>query len=140
MESSQKNQTNKSASVFLAINAVIYIGLGILFLINPGGMAEGLGYEGLNRAGLTDVMATYGGLFIGIGILLSLSWKKSRIVSGLNIVFWTYFGFAFGRSIAALKFGGFYGLHCYWLAFELSWLLITKFFLRKHSNCKDTSE
>ena len=140
MENPQENNIHKSGKVFLAINWAFYMGLGILFLINPAGMSEGLGYAGLNKAGLTDIMATYGGLFIGIGILLYLNWKQDQIELGLKIVFWTYFGFALGRSIAVIRFGGFYGLHCYWLSFELVWLLITKQFLRKLINREEIQQ
>ena len=96
-------------------------------------MAEGLGYKNLDNAGLTDVMATYGGMFAGVGVLLTLLWKDKKVQTGLNIVFWTYAGFAFGRATASIRFGAFYELHCYWLAFELAWLLVTYNFLRKYS-------
>ena len=124
---------------FLTFSAGLYIVLGILFIINPAGMATGLGYENLSLNGLTDVMATYGGLEIGIGTVIYLQIREGNVETGLKILFWTFAGFAFGRTLAALRFQGFYGLHCYWLVFELVYLMITHRFLSKYKNVEEAA-
>jgi hypothetical protein len=133
-----KEQTKKQfGSVFIWITAIIYVLLGILFMVNPAGMASGLGYENLNKNALTDVMATYGGLELGIGVVLIMFLRERNLSIALKVIFLTFAGFALGRSIAAIRFGGFYGDHCFWLVFELVYILITIYYIRKN---KTTSE
>jgi len=124
---------------FVRFTAILYISLGILFIINPAGMATGLGYENLSEAGLTDIMATYGGLEIGIGVTLLLFLWNDEIRIALAVVFLTFIGFAIGRALGAIRFGGFHGLHCYWLVFEVVYLLITNFYMRKYRVQKESA-
>ena len=117
---------------FVGFTAVLYIVLGVLFIFNPAGMASGLGYEGLNEAALTDIMATYGGLEIGIGVTLLFFYWNDEIKIGLAVIFMTFLGFAIGRALGAVRYGGFHGLHCYWFVSELIYLLITNHLMDKY--------
>ena len=126
---------SRAAVIFLIVSAIMYGALGFLFLINPAGMSTGLGYENLNSAGLTDVMATYGGLEIGIGLSIFYCAKTGRVETGLLIVLLTFGGFAFGRVMGAFKFGGFNGLHFYWFLTEIFYIFLTCIFIKK-SNSK----
>ncbi|MCM8535012.1 MAG: DUF4345 domain-containing protein [Lentisphaeraceae bacterium] len=119
---------------FVIVTAWMYILLGILFIINPSGMAKGLGFVDLSLAAQTDVTATYGGLFIGIGVYMYYLLKNGYTKLALIAVLLTFGGFALGRSLASIRFGGFYGLHCYWLSFELAYTLICVHFLKKHKS------
>jgi hypothetical protein len=123
---------NRGGSTFGWFTAVLYIVLGISFIYNPGGMASALGFEELNKNALTDVMATYGGLEIGLGLLLVLFLCEKNLTVVLRIILLTFAGFALGRSIGAIRFGGFFGLHLYWLIFELTYLLVCGYFIKKN--------
>ena len=123
---------------FVSFTSYLYMGLGVLFLLNPEGMASGLGYENLNKAAVTDIMATYGGLEIGLGVTLLLFYWNNEIRIGLAVIFLTFIGFAIGRTLGAVRFGGFYGLHCYWLVFELVYLLITNHYMKKYRNVQES--
>jgi hypothetical protein len=131
IEQTDKAQKGKG-KLFVQFTAFLYIGLGLLFMLNPAGMASGLGFENLNKNALTDIMATYGGLELGLGIFILITLKENGLKLALKIIFFTFAGFALGRALAAIRFQGFYGDHCFWLAFELIYLLITKHFLRKN--------
>ncbi len=117
--------------IFLYFTAFLYCSLGILFLINPAGMASGLGYENLTKAGLTDIMATYGGLEFGIGCFIFHFTRQKHLLTAHYIVLYTFGGFAIGRIFGALKFNGFEGLHFYWFLSEITYILITVIFLTK---------
>lgn len=122
--------------IFLFISALMYFLIGVLFIINPAGAATSLGYQDLSLAALTDVMATYGGLLTSIGVLLFYQLKTLQIKAGLLLTFLTFAGFALGRSLAALRYQGFYGLHLYWLIFEIVYVLLTLYFLKKHKTSR----
>lgn len=99
-------------------------------------MASGLGYENLSKAGLTDIMATYGGLELGIGCLIfHLTWQK-KILTAHYLVLYTFAGFAFGRILGAIKFNGFEGLHFYWIVSEIFYVCLTVFFILKFKKTK----
>ncbi|MCM8533620.1 MAG: DUF4345 domain-containing protein [Lentisphaeraceae bacterium] len=129
----------KPGHTFVVVTAYIYAILGALYIIHPSGMAKGLGFENLSFAALTDVMATYGGLWIGIGVFLLYLLKGAYTKLALVLVFLTFGGFALGRTIGAIRYGGFHGLHCYWLAFELAYLILTNHFLKKHKSIEVAS-
>lgn len=124
---------------FVGFSAFLYISLGVLFLINPSGMASGLGYTDLGKSALTDVMATYGGLEIGIGVMLLLLYWNNEIRIALALVFLTFVGFAIGRVLGSLRFGGFQGLHLYWLASEAVYLLLTNYYMSKYRNKEEAA-
>ena len=128
----EQQVSKRPGRVFTYISAAMYTVLGILFIINPVGMASGLGFDNLNKIAVNEVVASYGGLWLGIGILIYMLAKKNEMKIALYVVFFTFAGFALGRAIGAIKLGGFYGLHCYWLAFELTYLLITNFYIKKY--------
>ncbi len=135
----QVSKQMHSGKGFVYISAVMYAVLGILFMINPEGMASGLGYKDLSKEAVNEVVASYGGLWLGIGLLLGILAKSNELRVALALIFFTFAGFAFGRAVGAIKLGGFYGLHCYWLAFELTYLLICNFYIRKYRAPKETA-
>ena len=123
---------NLPGRAFVQFTAYFYMILGLLFLVNPRGMSSGLGFEILNEAAATDVMATYGGLWISIGVVLLILYWNSEMRIALVIILLTFLGFAVGRSLGALRFGGFYGLNFYWLLSEIAYVGVTNYFLRKY--------
>ena len=129
----------QQGKTFVYISAAMYVVLGTLFVINPEGMASGLGYRDLSKEAINEVVASYGGLWLGIGLLLAILVRRNETRTALSLVFFTFAGFAFGRAVGAVKLGGFYGLHCYWLVFELCYLLISSFYLKKYKVSKETS-
>lgn len=119
--------------VFIILTSLLYIVLGALFLINPEGMSGGLGYTNLSEAALTEVMASYGGLWIAIGFMIYLLMKDDKYRIALILIFLTFSGFAIGRVVGAVRYEGFHGLNLYWAASEVFYLILCNYYLNKHS-------
>lgn len=115
---------------FVVFTAYLYLVLGVLFLIKPSGMSSGLGFVDLSESALTEVMASYGGLWTGIGLLLLYLQRKGELRIALLVVLLTFAGFAFGRVFGAIRYGGFYGLNLYWWASEIIYIGIAVYYLR----------
>ena len=126
-----------SGEVFVYISAAIYGILGLLFIINPAGMASGLGFVDLSAEAINEISASYGGLWLAIGLYLCFLVRGREVKAALALISFTFAGFAFGRLTGALRLGAFHGLHCYWLAFELLYMLISNFYLRKYKSIKE---
>ena len=56
--------------VFLAVIGSVFIVSGIFTFFDPHAMGEALGIAPLNASGETEILATYGGLVVGSGLLL----------------------------------------------------------------------
>ena len=123
--------------LFSQFTAYLYILLGILFLVNPSGMASGLGYVDLSLDAVTEVMATYGGSWVGIGCLIIYIIRKNMVKEALLVVGFTFAGFFMGRILGVFRTGGFHGLNCYWAATELVYILITKGYLQKYNKLEN---
>ena len=133
----EEEMKKEPGKIFVLVTALMYAGLGVLFIIHPAGMSSGLGYESLNLAALTDVMATYGGLELAVGVLLFETVRSSNVAFGLRIVLITFAGFALGRFIGAIRFGGFEGLHGWWFVFEIVYIAIALHFIAKSKKSKN---
>ena len=130
MSKSEKN--SQPGASFIKFSAYLYIVLGVMFVANPSGMSGGLGYENLNKGATTEVMATYGGSWIGIGFFILYALKSDLGKIALMVIALTFMGFLGGRLLGILRFQGFYGLNCYYAVFELAYLIITKRYLDKY--------
>lgn len=60
-------------SYFLFVNAVAYIGLGILCAVAPWKTAELIGLNLIGPKGLVEYLAVYGGLEFGLGLFFAYS-------------------------------------------------------------------
>lgn len=132
-----KSELKKDGKLFSQFTAILYIALGFLFLINPSGMASGLGYEDLSLDAVTEVMATYGGSWGGIGFLIIYLLRKNMVKEALLVVGFTFTGFFMGRILGVIRTGGFHGLNCYWAASELIYIIITKRYIQKHNRLEN---
>lgn len=129
---SKPQQALQPGRKFIIFSAYLYIVLGILFVVNPSGMAGGLGYENLDKSAMTEVMATYGGSWVGVGVFIIYLLKNGLLKESLMVIALTFLGFFGGRILGIIRFQGFYGLNCYYAIFELVYLIITKKYLDKY--------
>ena len=101
------------------IGAVITIGLGVLGLILPNVAANLVGIEAENGLGRSEVRATYGGLFIGLGgcclwfqspamyLVVGIAWCLAAVARFIAIFIEPEFSH---KNIAGIFFEGGLGL------------------------------
>lgn len=95
----------------LFLNGVIYVGIGWLFLTDPVSWFEGLGIALHDELGLTDLRATYGGFFAGLGVFLVWSSRRQDwVLPGMLLLTLTYAGLLAARSWGILVEGQFNAL------------------------------
>lgn len=66
----------KLARLLLFVSAWMFLGLGVAFVVNPQGMAGGIEIVLPTATARTDLMATYGGIELGLGVFLLLCWRR----------------------------------------------------------------
>ena len=76
--------------VFLGVIGVIFLASGIFTFFAPRAMGEALGIAPLNASGETEILATYGGLVVGSGLLV-LSGLFNRLMTVAALA-GTFFG------------------------------------------------
>ena len=81
----------------------LYISSWVSLLVNPSGIVSGLGYENLTKNALTDVMASYGGLWIGIGALIFSFNNSGQHYNALLVDKAYFYGFCFRKAHGSLK-------------------------------------
>lgn len=119
-----------AAQIFSYITAFIYFGLGIGFLINPAGMAGGVGFKDLSGEALIDVRATYGGFLLLLGVMLAYFTYSSQMKAALAFIFFSFLGFFIGRVIGLIMEKGDWGMHLYWAIFELVYTFLAVYFIK----------
>lgn len=120
-----------AAAIFSYITALIYLLLGLGFLINPVGMAGGVGFKNLSSEALIDVRATYGGFLLFLGLLLGYWTYLGELKPALLFILFSFTGFLIGRVIGLVaEWNGEWGAHLYWAKFELLYLVLTWYFLK----------
>ncbi len=102
--------------LLLFLCALIYLALGIGFLIKPDGMASGIEIPLPTPTARADLMATYGGLEIGLAVFLFLCWRDPAwlrmglVASGL-----TFAGLGGARLVGILVARGAVKPLLFWL-------------------------
>lgn len=66
-------------SVYLAINAIMYLGFGIWCGLSPYWTSEAVGFNLIGQKGMSEYTAVYGGLQFGIGLFYLLSVLDSKL-------------------------------------------------------------
>jgi len=104
----------------LALNGVLYLGLGLAFALDPVGWAAKVGLS-LDAPGpVTEVRAIYGGLELGLGVLFVLcTMRGAWLMPGVVGLLCTYGGLATLRGVSLLGAGDHGDLHPKLLAIEL---------------------
>ncbi len=65
--------------IFLWVNAAAFVGYGLACLASPGLPAGYAGFELGTVSGTVEVVAMYGGLQVGFGVLLALGARSERM-------------------------------------------------------------
>jgi hypothetical protein len=96
---------NMNKSLYLKINGVAYIALGLLCAVLPGFSAHLIGLDPIGQKGIAEYVAVYGGLEFGMGMFFLLSLPAERQYSGLLFGFCVYTGIVIFRVGAMLLNG-----------------------------------
>lgn len=86
--------------IFLAVNAVLFVGYGLVCLVSPSVVAEQTGMQLATGIAAAEVRAMYGGLQTGVGLLALAGVLRPGLRPAvlLALVF-LFFGLASGRLI-----------------------------------------
>jgi len=87
------------ARVILALNGILHLYYGFVFLADPRAMMASLSLSALNPAGITEMRAFHGGLMLAMGCLFFLAALYKRfIIAGLIMMTVTYAGAVAART------------------------------------------
>lgn len=92
------------AVAYLALNAVLYVALGLWCALDPATTSRFVGLQPTGPAGHTEWMAVYGGLELGLGVFFALAaarpgLRRAGVLFGVCL----YAGLATLRSVAVLQ-------------------------------------
>jgi hypothetical protein len=94
------------AQVLLLLGAIIFIGIGVVFLFAPVEWARVVEIELPTPMSRTDLRATYGGFDLGFGVFLALcAFRREWIRPGLAAMAIALAGFAGGRTYGMIVDG-----------------------------------
>jgi len=92
---------NRITQVLLLASGLIYAWIGVYFLFWPEHGTAAIGVAMLDDTGRTDIMATYGGMMLGMAVMYGWClWDIGRYRAGLWLTLLTCAGLAFGRLTA----------------------------------------
>ncbi|MDZ4787141.1 MAG: DUF4345 family protein [bacterium] len=118
--------------IFLIINAIAYLALGLWCALAPQKAAEAVGFTLKGQQGIAEFVAVYGGLEFSIGLIclfLFLNPDFHRIgIAGLAIFYGSIVCF---RSYALIKFGQDISQGWYFFGFEIISFILSLLLLRK---------
>ena len=78
----------KTSKAVLILGGLIYLGFGMLFFVNPYVVTQLDGIILPSAAAANSIRAFFGGMEIGLGLLLFyFAWNKERIIYGLIVFF-----------------------------------------------------
>ena len=110
--------------IWISFIALIYIVLGVCFLVNPAGMGTGIGMTDISLEAQIELQAFYGMLEVSLGLYLIQLGFKNNIQEALRLIAFTFIAFALGRSIGCIQAGEFVGNHSLWLCIEVPVIII----------------
>lgn len=93
---------------FLALNAVLFLGFGVLTFFNPAGLfiAEGLSLDDISSSLMYELRSNYGGVNIGIGLACAVAlFRPALHRPALYLLLGFTGGYALGR-VLSLPFDG----------------------------------
>ncbi|HRC84246.1 MAG TPA: DUF4345 domain-containing protein [Thermoanaerobaculia bacterium] len=109
------------ARTILLIGSLLFIAIGLAFVVKPVGMASGVEVELPTPTARVDLAATYGGFDLAFGLFLGACWRRpERHRVGLEALGWALAGFGSVRLLwTLLEGGGVSGLLYAFLPIEL---------------------
>lgn len=91
------------ATIYLAINAIIYLVFAVWCVIQPAQTSAFVGLQPVGGAGRSEFFAVYGGLEFGLAVIFALAaWRPGLQTAGLLVAACTYVGIVLFRSGAFL--------------------------------------
>ena len=79
------------AAAFLALNAVIYLGLGLWCTLDVDGTSRSIGFTFAKTAARSEYVTVYGGLEVGLGLFFAVAaWYEPLRQAGLLFALLTY--------------------------------------------------
>jgi len=118
----------KTKQVILSFYAALFILFGIVALVSPTLISSVINFELQTPVANIEFMATYGGLFLGLGLFM-LHCIKSNINIGLVCVLLTMGSMLLSRASGAFIFGGVDMIQTIYIAGELFTMLLISFLL-----------
>lgn len=120
--------------LFLAANALLWIGYGLYCLARPGFLAEAAGVAATTPTGSTELRAMYGGLQAAIGGLALIALLRPELVRTALIALAFLAGGLFsGRISGVLMDGGLSAYTAAALVLESTLTVLSVAFLRQRS-------
>ena len=90
------------AIVWVFINAIFYIGLGLYTLVWPHALANAISVSLNSPGAIAEIKACYGGLMFILGVMMILSYLKQPVSHSLAFIALIYLGFGVGRLIGII--------------------------------------
>ena len=120
--------------IYLGVVGGIFIASGLFAFIDPTALGHWLGIGPVDLSGETEIRATYGGLVVGIGLLLLFGlWSRKLAFAALAVMVFGVGGLVLTRLFVEVFSGG-PGISANQgaaIAFELIAVAIAFFFLRR---------
>jgi hypothetical protein len=92
-----------TSTIYLAVNAVIYLVFAVWCVIQPAQTSAFVGLQPVGGAGRSEFFAVYGGLEFGLAVIFALAaWRPGLQTAGLLVAACTYAGIVLFRSAAFL--------------------------------------
>jgi hypothetical protein len=91
--------------IVIAIAGLGFIAFGIVFLCWPNMIMPGLGVQALNDQAQVEIRAMYGGLELGLGLLMLSCFSAKRQRFGLQLSLASYGGLGMARMASMLVIG-----------------------------------
>jgi len=91
--------------VVITIAGLGFIGFGIILLCWPDMALPGVGIQALSAQAQVEVRAMYGGLELGLGVLLLTCFAPEKQRFGLQLSLASYGGLGLARSLSMLVIG-----------------------------------
>jgi hypothetical protein len=119
-------------SIWLLFNGIVYLALGFLFFFNFEAIVASLGIVPQHGSASIELVAVYGGLEAGFGILFlaALFMKRLRQFS-VQLLTFSYLCFTVGRIVGIVGHDVTGTVTWYLLAFELVGLIISALMLKR---------
>lgn len=91
------------ATVYLYLNALVYLLLAVWCVVAPARTAAAVGYTSLSRSGQVEHLTIYGGLQLGLAILFAWFAWSQQMRTGLVLALALYVPIVLFRSIGLVR-------------------------------------
>lgn len=85
------------SQIWILINCIFYLGLGLLTLINPGYVADAVHYQLTTSGAVAEFKAMYGGLQIALAVIMFLLYRNNLFQYAIAFIGLIYLGYGCGR-------------------------------------------